>query len=183
MGFNLLQSKSNLNLTKIQNQLCAKCHLHINTVNHTCCPNCPHSHTRCPNCPHPQSHRHILSLQFPFHAKLFFPLHLHLQWHKMCGYTHRWWPDENSKYPKRTHLLDHQDICQYCRCNVNGNMTNNRMHHVYTNKKYSLVVLVDSNEVISILSLFLTELDTVYPEQLLTVYQLDFQKNLLKSLL
>jgi hypothetical protein len=54
---------------------------------------------------------------------------------------------------------------------------------VYTNKKYSLIMLVDSNKVISILSLFLMELDTVYPEQLLTVYQLDSQKSLLKSLL
>jgi hypothetical protein len=53
---------------------------------------------------------------------------------------------------------------------------------VYTNKKYSLVMLVDSDKVISILSNFLTELDTVYPEQLLFVYQLDSQKNL-KSLL
>ncbi len=44
-------------------------------------------------------------------------------------------------------------------------------------------MLVDSNKVITIASLFLMELNTVYPEQLLTVYQLDFQKNLLKSLL
>jgi hypothetical protein len=41
---------------------------------------------------------------------------------------------------------------------------------IYTNKKYSLVMLVDSNKVISILSLFLTELVTVYPEQLLFKY-------------
>jgi hypothetical protein len=54
---------------------------------------------------------------------------------------------------------------------------------VYTNEKYSLIMLIDGNKVISILSLFLTKLDTVYPEQLLFVYQLDSQKNLLKSLL
>jgi hypothetical protein len=48
---------------------------------------------------------------------------------------------------------------------------------------YSLVMLIDSNTVISILSLFLMELNTVYPEQLLFVYQLDSKKNYLKSLL
>jgi hypothetical protein len=44
-------------------------------------------------------------------------------------------------------------------------------------------MLFDKNKVITILSFFLTELDTVYPEQLFTVYQLDSQKNLLTSLL
>jgi hypothetical protein len=43
-------------------------------------------------------------------------------------------------------------------------------------------MLVDSNKVIYIASSFLTELDTVYPEQLLSVYQLDSPKNLLDSL-
>ncbi len=62
-------------------------------------------------------------------------------------------------------------------------MTNNRMLKVYTNKNYSLIMLVDSDKVILILSLFLMELNLVYPEQLLFVYQLDSQKFLLKSLL
>jgi hypothetical protein len=43
-------------------------------------------------------------------------------------------------------------------------------------------MLVDSNKVISILSLFLLELNEVYPEQLLTIHQLDSQKILHKSL-
>ncbi len=93
--------------------------------------------------------------------------------------THRWCPDENTKYPKRIHHLDHQVLDQYC---VHGNMTTwPIIEHikVYTNKKYSIVMLVDSNNVISILSPFLTELNTVYPEQLSIVYQLDSSKILL----
>jgi hypothetical protein len=35
---------------------------------------------------------------------------------------------------------------------------------VNTNKKYSLIMLIDSNKVISILSHYLMLLDTVYPE-------------------
>jgi hypothetical protein len=54
---------------------------------------------------------------------------------------------------------------------------------VYTKEKYSLIMLVYSDKVISILSLFLVELNTVYPELLVFVYQLDSLKILLKSLL
>ncbi len=42
---------------------------------------------------------------------------------------------------------------------------------------------LDSDKVISTVSLFLMELNYVYPEQLLFVHQLDSQKNLPKSLL
>jgi hypothetical protein len=44
-------------------------------------------------------------------------------------------------------------------------------------------MLVDSDKVTSILSLFPMELDTVYPEQLFFLYQLDSPKKILKSLL
>ncbi len=40
---------------------------------------------------------------------------------------------------------------------------------------YPLKMLVDSNKVISILFLFLMELNKVYPEQLLFIHQLDSQ--------